>query len=238
MERPGQVPDASRPQEGGGTPIRVLIADDHSLFRQGLARILADFPELRVVGEAASGEEAAAPAERLAPDVVLMDVRMPGGGSEATRLIRESHPEIQVIMLTVSDKDEDLFAALQAGARGYLLKDAPAHELVEAIHRVRAGQAMIAPAMTARLLEDLAAPSAGMARSAQRGALTERESQVLRFVARGLGNREIAARLGISEHTVKTHIAHILEKLQVRTRAQAAACAVKMGLVDDVRPGG
>lgn len=238
MERSDRVPDACRPEGGGGTAIRVLIADDHSLFRQGLARILADFPELRVVGEAASGEEAAALAERLAPDVVLMDVRMPGGGSEATRLIREGHPEIQVIMLTVSDKDEDLYAALQAGARGYLLKDAPARELVEAIHRVHAGQAIIAPALTARLLEELTAPRAGAARGVQRGPLTERESQVLRLVARGLGNRQIAARLGISEHTVKTHIAHILEKLQVRTRAQAAACAVKMGLVDDVQPGG
>lgn len=221
----------------GGAPIRVLIADDHSLFRQGLARILTDFPELHVVGEAAGGDEAVALAERLAPDVVLMDVRMPGGGPEATRVIREGHPEIQVIILTVSDKDEDLYAALEAGARGYLLKDAPAQELVEAIRRVHAGQAIIAPAMTARLLDDLATPRAGAARAAHGGPLTEREAEVLGLVARGLSNRQIAARLGISEHTVKTHIAHVLEKLQVRTRAQAAAHAVKMGLVDDVGPG-
>ena len=219
--------------------INVLIADDHTLFRHGLKRILSDYDDLFVVAEAADGAEAVALVERLHPDVVLMDVRMPRlSGPEATRRIRAAHPGTQVVMLTVSDRDEDLFASVKAGARGYLLKNAETAELIDAIRRVHAGEAVIAPALAVRLLEEFGAlaeqaepkpavPSADK--------LSEREIEVLRLVAQGLGNKEIADRLNLSEHTVKSHLRHILDKLHLRSRAHAAAYAVRAGLVDEIR---
>lgn len=217
--------------------ITILIADDHTLFRHGLQRILGDYSDLRVVGEAANGEEAVALVDRLRPDVVLMDVRMPGvSGPEATRRIRTAHPQTQVIMLTVSDKDEDLFASIKAGARGYLLKNAQTVELVEAIHRVHAGEAMIASALAVRLLDEFGSLAQQGEQEPSPEALTEREVQVLRLVAQGLGNKEIAGQLNLSEHTVKTHLRHILDKLHLRSRAHAAAYAVQAGLVEEVHP--
>jgi DNA-binding NarL/FixJ family response regulator len=205
--------------------IRVFLADDHTLLRQGLRRILAEDPTLTVVGEAADGTEAVARACALAPDVVLMDVQMPGlNGIEATRRIREVCPETRVMMLTVSDKDADLFGALKAGARGYLLKNAEAQQVLEAIHRVAAGEAILPPALAARVLDEFVTPTA------KAEPLTERETAVLRLVAQGLGNKEIAARLSLSENTVKTHMRHILEKLHLRSRAEAAAYAARAGL--------
>ncbi len=213
--------------------IRVLLADDHTLLRQGLRRILAEDPALIVVGEAADGNEAVARACALAPDVILMDVRMPGlNGIEATRRIREACPGTRVIMLTVSDKDADLFGALKAGARGYLLKNAEAQQVLEAIHRVAAGEAILPPALAARVLDEFAALTTKHPPGTAAGteALTEREVEVLRLVAQGLGNKEIAARLSLSENTVKTHVRHILEKLHLRSRAEAAAYAARAGL--------
>ena len=206
--------------------IRVLIADDHTILRQGLRLILPEDANLTVVGEAATGEEAVARTLELSPDVVLMDVKMPYlSGIEATRRIRAVQPEIRILMLTVSDKDEDLLGALKAGARGYLLKNAEAREVLEAIHRVQAGEAILPPALAARVLDELAVPAPNPEE------LTPREAEVLQLVAQGLGNKEIAVALCISENTVKTHVRHILNKLGLRSRAEAAAYAVRSGLV-------
>ncbi len=203
--------------------IRVLIADDHTLLRQGLRRILSEDPALTLAGEAANGNEAVARARALSPDIVLMDVQMPElDGIEATRQIRASRPETRVIMLTVSDKDADLFRALKAGARGYLLKNAEAQQVLDAIHRVAAGQVILPPSLEMRVLDEFATPKSDL--------LTEREMAVLRLIAQGLGNKEIAARLTLSENTVKTHVRHILEKLHLRSRAEAAAYAERSGL--------
>lgn len=208
--------------------IRILLADDHTLLRQGLRRILSEDSALSVVGEAADGLEAVARARALVPDVVLMDVQMPGlNGIEATRQIRDACPETRIIMLTVSDKDADLFGALKAGARGYLLKNAEAQQVLEAIHRVAAGEAILPPTLAARVLDEFAAPIGKTA------ILSEREVAVLRLVAQGLGNKEIATRLALSENTIKTHIRHILEKLHLRSRTEAAAYAVRTGLTKD-----
>lgn len=218
--------------------LRILIADDHNLFRRGLKRILDDYDDLSVVGEAADGEEAVALVDRLRPNVVLMDVRMPGmSGPEATHRIRTAYPETQVVMLTVSDSDEDLFAAVKAGARGYLLKNAETAELIQAIGRVHAGEAVIAPAMAVRLLDEFGALARRAPEEIQPSEeLTEREIEVLGLVAQGLANKEIAAELDLSEHTVKTHLRNILDKLHLRSRAHAAAYAVQAGLVREVQP--
>lgn len=215
--------------------IRVIIADDHNLFRRGLQRILADYDDIDVVGEAADGEEAVALVRKMQPDVVLMDVAMPGlSGPEATRRIRAAQPDIRIIMLTVSDRDEDLFASIKAGARGYLLKNAQTTELTEAIRRVHAGEAIIAPTMAVRLLEEFSHLAREAPQQLQTDELTDREIDVLRLVAQGLANKEIADRLDLSEHTVKTHLRNILDKLHLRSRAHAAAYAVQAGLVRDM----
>ena len=212
--------------------IRVLIGDDHTILRQGLRRILAEDPDLTVVGEAANGEEVVDRALELAPDIVLMDVQMPGlSGIEATRRIRAVQPGIRVLMLTVSDRDEDLFGALRAGARGYLLKSAEAQEVLDAIHRVYRGEAILPPTLTARVLDEFAAPTP------KPEDLSQREVEVIRLLAQGLGNKEIAAALSISENTVKTHVRHILDKLGLRNRAEAAAYAVQSGLTSHAAEG-
>lgn len=208
--------------------IRVLLADDHSILRQGLRLILNEVPEFTVVGEATNGEEAVALALKLEPDVILMDVGMPGlDGIEATRRIRAIRPQTHVLMLTVSDDDQHLLEAVKAGARGYLLKNAEAAQVQEAIRQVAAGEAILPPMMIARVLDELSAPSP------QPQKLTERELDILVLIARGLGNKEIAATLCISQNTVKTHVRHILEKLNLSNRAEAAAYAVRAGLVTE-----
>jgi DNA-binding NarL/FixJ family response regulator len=208
--------------------IRVLIADDHTVLRHGLRMILDEADDITVVGEAANGEEAVAQARALTPDVVLMDVNMPGvDGVEAARQIRASLPQIRVLILTVSDKDRDLMGAIKAGARGYLLKSAESDEVLEAIRRVAAGEAILPPALTARVLDELASPTPTLS------PLTDREIEVLGLIAQGLSNKEIAVALYISQNTVKTHVRHILEKLGLRSRSEAAAFAVREGLLPE-----
>ncbi|MEZ4767456.1 MAG: response regulator transcription factor [Caldilineales bacterium] len=223
------------------TPIRLLIVDDHNLFRQGLIRILEDFPQLAVVGQAADGAEALAAVDATQPDVVLMDLNMPVlSGPDATRRLHDHHPDTPVIILTVSEQDEDLFDAIRAGARGYLLKNVGMSDLIDAVQRVNAGEAIIAPSMAGRLLAEFrrtGAPTPVEQPAVEIGDLSEREVEVLQQVAQGLSNREIAAALSLSEHTVKSHLANILDKLQLRSRAHAAAYAVQAGLVKDVQTG-
>jgi two-component system NarL family response regulator len=225
------------------TPIRLLVVDDHNLFRQGLIRILGDYTQLQIVGQAANGQDALALVGQLQPDVVLMDVNMPVmSGPDAVRQMLARFPGLPVVMLTVSERDEDLFDAIRAGARGYLLKNVGAAELLDALQRVHAGEAILAPSMAVRLLDEFrslaeAAPREAAPAPTSAGELSERELDVLRLVAQGLSNKEIADALNLSEHTVKTHLANILEKLHLRSRAHAAAYAVQAGLVRDVQTG-
>jgi two-component system NarL family response regulator len=208
---------------------RLLIVDNHTLFRQGLVSLLESEPELQVIGEAGSGEEALRMALQLQPDVVLMDVKMPGlGGVEATRRLVQVMPEARVLMLTVSEEEENLLAAIQAGARGYILKSADADDLLEAIRRVDAGEAMISPIMTLRLLQVLR--SGGAPAPLPELPLTAREQDVFQLLASGASNREIADALTISENTVKTHVRNILEKLELDNRTEVAAFARRFKL--------
>ncbi len=210
--------------------IRIAIADDHHLFREGLVRILNDMDGLRVVANASSGEEILAAVLKATPDLVLLDVNMPGmGGLEAARRLRQGYPDLPILMLTVSEREEDLFTAIRAGARGYLLKNSTSAELADAIQRVHAGEAVVSPAMAIKLLNEFAAPRS-TAGAAEPDELTEREREVLQFVARGLSNKEIAAALSLSPHTIKAHLGSILDKLHLRSRAEAAAWAVRAGL--------
>ena len=196
--------------------IRVLVADDHQLMREGTAALIGADERIEVVGLARDGREAIALAERRRPDVVLLDLNMPGvGGLEACSKLREHGPE--VLMLTVSDEEPDLYAALRVGAAGYLTKDLPPAELIEAVLAVARGEPRIAPAMASRMLSE---PD-------PLEALSTRERDVLGLIAEGLRNREIAERLVISETTVKTHVRHVLEKLRIRNRAEAAAFAAR-----------
>jgi DNA-binding NarL/FixJ family response regulator len=220
--------------------IRVLLVDDQPLLRTGFRMILEAEPDLAVVGEAGDGQQARDQVRALRPDVVLMDIRMPRmDGVEATRQITgpDRNGPAKVLVLTTFDLDEHVVEALRAGASGFLLKDAPAHELVQAIRVVAAGEAMLAPSITRRLLDKYAGrlPSGEETAAPQAlGTLTEREVEVLKLVARGLSNAEIAAELFVSETTVKTHVGHVLTKLALRDRVQAAVYAYESGLV---RPG-
>src|SRR4051812_3162813 len=216
-------------------PIRVLIADDHVLFRRGLEMVLGQEPDFALVGEAADGVEAVAAAADLLPDVVLLDVRMPRlSGIEAAAAIKEVAPVAKIIMLTISDEEADLYAAIKAGANGYLLKEISIEEVAGGIRAVHGGQSLISPAMASKLLTEFAAlvkKQSGPDR-VPAPVLTERELQVLRHVARGRSNREIAADLFISENTVKNHVRNILEKLQLHSRMEAVFYAVREKLLD------
>ncbi len=208
--------------------IRVLIADDHAVLRHGLRLILNEAPDLTVVGEAANGKEAVNLALDLQPDVVLMDVNMPDfSGVEATRRIRTIRPNINVLILTISKKDSDIIEAVKAGAKGYLLKSAESSQVIDAIRRVAAGEAILPPVLMARVLDELTNPTPAPQ------ILTGREQEIVKLVARGFGNKEIAGTLHISENTVKTHMRHILEKLNLSNRAEAAAYAVRAGLTSE-----
>jgi DNA-binding NarL/FixJ family response regulator len=215
--------------------IRVLIADDEQLVRGGLRRILEDEGDITVVAEAANGAEAIEGAREHEPDVVLMDMRMPDvNGIEATRAIVATQNGPRVLVLTTFDLDEYVYAALQAGASGFLLKDAPEQQLLAAIRVVSVGGALFSPAVTRRLIEEFSRQRASSAPVAKIDSLTPRENEVLTLVAEGLSNAEIAERLVVSEHTVKTHVARVLAKLGLRDRAQAVVVAYESGLV---RPG-
>jgi DNA-binding NarL/FixJ family response regulator len=213
--------------------VRVLIADDQALVRGGFRMILDAREDMEVVGEAGDGEEAVALAEGLQPDVVLMDVRMPiMDGIEATRRIAASGSRTRLIMLTTYDLDEYVFAALRAGASGFMLKDVRPPDLVEAIRVVARGDALLAPTVTRRLLDRFAGTLPdNTAPPVDLGELTEREVQILRFVALALSNAEIAARLNLTEATVKTHVSSVLRKLSLRDRVQAVVFAYDVGLV-------
>lgn len=238
-------------QRDDGRVARVIVADDQSMVREGIVLVLGLLPGIEVVGAARDGEEAIALTAELAPDVVLMDLRMPRcDGVEATRRIRAEHPDTEVVVLTTYADDDSLFPALRAGARGYLTKDAGGEEIVRAVHDVLDGRAGLAPAVQRRLLEQLMAQPQGRSvspgrpaeserdgwREPQHGAsgpdgLTERETEVLGLAADGLSNQEIARRLGISTATVKTHINNLFAKIGVRDRVQAVRYAYQHGLV-------
>jgi DNA-binding NarL/FixJ family response regulator len=221
--------------------VRVLIADDQALFRRGLFVVLGLEPGIDVVAEAQDGQEAVAKATDLAPDVVLLDVRMPGmDGIEAARRIREILPSTRVLMLTVSDEEDDLYEAIKAGANGYLLKEISVEEVAAAIHAVMHGQSLISPAMASKLLTEFNALARQAAEHDKLPApvLTARELEVLRLVARGMSNRDVADQLFISENTVKNHVRNILEKLHLHSRMEAVMYAVRKGLLDPHHPDG
>ena len=206
--------------------VRVLIADDHSVVRQGLRMFLGSDPELEIIGEARDGVEAITLARELRPDVVLMDLLMPVmDGIAATAAIRRELPDTEVVALTSVLEDAAVIDAVRAGAIGYLLKDTESHELRRAIKAAAAGQVQLSPQAAARLLREVRTPE----KSAE--PLTERETEVLRLLAQGKSNKEIARALHIAEQTVKTHVSHILDKLGVPSRTQAAIYAIRVGLV-------
>ncbi|MGW4319167.1 response regulator [Streptomyces sp. NPDC004684] len=218
--------------------IRVLIADDQQMVRQGFGVLLDVQPDIEVVGQAVDGRDAVAKVAELAPDVVLMDIRMPElNGIEATRHVTAHAPGTRVLVLTTFDLDEYVYEALCAGASGFLLKDASADQLAEAVRVVAAGDALLAPGITRRLIAEFSRMN-GRPRGplkARVGTLTERETEVLALIAQGLSNAEIAERLVVAEQTVKTHVGRILVKLGLRDRTQAAVFAYESGLV---RPSG
>ena len=224
-----------------GGPTRCLIADDQAMVREGFAAVLTAQPGLVVVGQAADGADAVRQAGQLRPDVVLMDVRMPVlDGLQATRqLLAPGHQNRpRVLMLTTFDLDDYVYEALRAGASGFLLKDATAAELVHAVRVVAAGDALLAPSVTRRLIADFASqPRADAPLPRSLTALTQRETEVLRLIARGLSNTEISDTLVIAEQTTKTHVGRILAKLDLRDRAQAVVVAYESGLVTAGEPG-
>jgi DNA-binding NarL/FixJ family response regulator len=216
-------------------PIRVVICDDHALFRRGLSMVLEAEDGIEVVGEAEDGEAVVRTVEELAPDVVLMDVRMPKlSGIEATRAIAEAAPTTRIVMLTVSDEEEDLYEAIKAGAAGYLLKEISIEEVAEAIRSVVSGQSLITPSMASKLLAEFSnlSKKAEARQAVPTPQLTSRELEVLKLVAQGMSNKEIAAELYISENTVKNHVRNILEKLHLHSRMEAVVYAVREKILD------
>jgi DNA-binding NarL/FixJ family response regulator len=219
-------------------PVKVLVVDDHTLFRKGIINLLQQQSGIEVVGEAKDGREGIALAKQLLPDVILMDVQMPGcNGIQATEAIHEELPDARIIMLTVSEQDEDLFAAIKAGARGYLLKSVEPDHLLKAIDLLMKGEAVIPHNMASKLLTEFSAmakqPVSKADSSGDFQPLTNREKEILQTLSGGATNKEIGNALNISEHTVKIHLKNILKKLHVNNRLQAAVYAHQQGLVTD-----
>jgi DNA-binding NarL/FixJ family response regulator len=229
------VTEEAVPGVPGADTIRVLLVDDHALFRRGLQATLELEPGIVVVGECGDGAEALERASELVPDVVLMDVRMPRhDGIEACSAIKQAVPSAKIVMLTMSDDEADLYEAIKAGATGYLLKDLAAEEVASSIRAVQAGQSLISPTLASKLLTEFAAivKRTDGPQAVPGPRLTAREMEVLRLVARGMNNRDIARDLFISENTVKNHVRNILEKLQLHSRMEAVMYAVRAKLLD------
>jgi DNA-binding NarL/FixJ family response regulator len=218
------------------SPIRILLADDHAIVRSGVRALLATVPDMEVVSEVGDGAEAVVQAEALRPDVILMDLVMPRlSGIEATRQITASLPDTHILVLTSFAADEDVFPAIKAGALGYLLKDSGPEELVRAIHQVHRGEPSLEPSIARRLLLELSHPRKEH-QPLTDDPLTEREMEVLRLIAQGCNNKDIAAKLSISELTARTHVSNILSKLHLASRTQAALYALQKGItsLDDI----
>lgn len=217
------------------TTIRVVVVDDHALFRRGIELVLGSEPEIDIVGEASDGLEAVTKVAELHPDVVLMDVRMPKAtGIEATRAIRATNADVKILMLTVSDDENDLYESVRAGANGYLLKEVSIEEVADAVRAVARGHSLISPSMASKLLTEFNA-LAQRAEERHRSVaprLTDRELEVLRLVAAGMSNREIAGELFIAENTVKNHVRNILEKLHLHSRMEAVVYAMREKLLE------
>jgi DNA-binding NarL/FixJ family response regulator len=220
--------------EADPEPIRVLVVDDQELFRRGLTMLLAIEPGIEVIGEAGDGVEGTTLATTAAPDVILLDIRMPKrSGIEACLAIKDAVPSAKIIMLTVSDEEADLYEAVKSGAAGYLLKDSSIEEVAQAVRVVADGQSLISPSMAVKLIDEFKQMSRPEREHVPGGLrLTERELEVLRLVAKGMNNREIARQLYISENTVKNHVRNILEKLQLHSRMEAVMYAVREKLLD------
>jgi DNA-binding NarL/FixJ family response regulator len=228
-----RAPEAGR----GRDPIRTMIVDDHALFRRGLEIVLVTENDIEVVGQASDGAEAVEKAGESLPDVVLMDIKMPrSNGIEACRAMKDVAPSARIVILTMSDEEEDLFDAIKAGASGYLLKDIPLDQVAEAVRLVHGGHSLISPSMAGKLLTEFASlarrESEELPQEVPAPKLTDREMQVLKLVARGMNNRDIAKELFISENTVKNHVRNILEKLQIHSRMEAVMIAVREKLIE------
>ena len=216
-------------------PLRILLVDDHVLFRKGEEAVLASRPDMEVVGEAGDGLEAIALARETMPDIILMDIAMPRcNGLEATRQIKREMPYVKVVMVTVSDDDRDLFEAIKCGAQGYLIKDLKARQLFDVLEGTARGEASFSGAIAAKILQEFRRPAESTVQeSAIAELLTAREIQILELVVQGRSNKEISETLVIAESTVKNHLRNILDKLHLRNRIQAAVYAVRQGLVEE-----
>jgi two-component system NarL family response regulator len=235
IDTPSPVGEFASIPPGDGDPIRVLVVDDHALFRRGLEMVLSAEPDIVVVGEAEDGADAVARSTEVLPDIVLLDVRMPRrSGIDACRAIKDAVPSAKIIMLTVSDEESDLYDAIKAGAMGYLLKEVAIEDVPSAIRAVHGGQSLISPSMASKLLTEFASMIKRDDERQQVPAprLTDREMEVLRLVAKGMNNRDIAKDLYISENTVKNHIRNILEKLQLHSRMEAVVYAVREKMIE------